>query len=401
VTKSREDLELQQLTEIDGEFCVPTQVGEARHVIDWGPFEAPRSPWYVVRKLLLFVPAMYLFILAVQIMKSGAAALGPQIEGQFPFANGISTLGFGWLGAYFVLSGSPVAATAISLFGAGTLTKLQTFTMLSGSRLGASFIVLLTAFLYAFRNRRDPNRNEPIAMGIQALTMTALVYLPGMMIGYAIIRGGLLDGLNLHASTELEAALSVVWGPIVDAVESVVPGALLFLVGLAVILASFKLLDRVLPGVSSDSTAAKRASWLRHPWTMFALGCLVATLTLSVSVALTVLIPLAVKGYVRRDEALPYIMGANITTLADTLVVAMLQRDPAAAQIVLAEAIGVTIVSLAILMFWYQPVKRAVIRLDDHLIASPRRIAVFVGVLFVLPVSFLLSGLWIGPIAQP
>jgi solute carrier family 34 (sodium-dependent phosphate cotransporter) len=401
VTKSREDLELQQLTEIDGEFCVPTQVGEARHMIDWGPFEAPRSPWYVVRKLLLFVPAMYLFILAVQIMKSGAAALGPQIEGQFPFANGISTLGFGWLGAYFVLSGSPVAATAISLFGAGTLTKLQTFTMLSGSRLGASFIVLLTAFLYAFRNRRDPNRNEPIAMGIQALTMTALVYLPGMMIGYAIIRGGLLDGLNLHASTELEAALSVVWGPIVDAVESVVPGALLFLVGLAVILASFKLLDRVLPGVSSDSTAAKRASWLRHPWTMFALGCLVATLTLSVSVALTVLIPLAVKGYVRRDEALPYIMGANITTLADTLVVAMLQRDPAAAQIVLAEAIGVTIVSLAILMFWYQPVKRAVIRLDDHLIASPRRIAVFVGVLFVLPVSFLLSGLWIGPIAQP
>jgi solute carrier family 34 (sodium-dependent phosphate cotransporter) len=400
LTKSREEIELQQLTEIDGEFCVPTQVGEARHLLDWGPFEAPHNVWYVVRKLLLFLPAMYLFILAVQIMKAGAAAIGPQIEGQFPFANGISTLGFGWLGAYFVLSGSPVAATAISLFGAGTLSKLQTFTMLSGSRLGASFIVLLTGFLYAFRHRRDPNRREPIGMGIQALTMTALVYLPGMMIGYAIIRSGLLDGLNLHASAELEAALSMVWGPVVDAIDSVVPDALLFLAGLAVILASFKLLDRVLPQVSGDSTAAKRAAWLKHPWTMFALGCVVATLTLSVSVALTVLIPLAVKGYVRRDEALPYIMGANITTLADTLVVAMLQRDPAAAQIVLAEAIGVTIVSLAILAFWYQPVKRTVIWLDDELVVSNRRLAVFVGILFFLPVSFLLSGLWIGPIVQ-
>jgi hypothetical protein len=400
VTKSREDLELQQLAEIDGEFCVPTQVGEARHLIDWGPFEPPRGAGYVVRKLLLFVPAMYLFILAVQIMKAGAAAIGPQIQGQFPFANGISTLGFGWLGAYFVLSGSPVAATAISLFGAGTLTKLQTFTMLSGSRLGASFIVLLTGFLYAFRNRKDPNRREPIAVGIQALTMTALVYLPGMMIGYGIIRSGLLDGVNLHASAQLEAAMSVVWGPVVDAIHSVVPDALLFLAGLLVILASFKLLDRVLPQVSGDSTAAKRATWLRHPWTMFALGCAVATLTLSVSVALTVLIPLAVKGYVRRDEALPYIMGANITTLADTLVVAMLQRDPVAAQIVLAEAIGVTLVSLAILAFWYQPVKRAVIRLDDELVRSNRRIALFVGILFVLPISFLLSGLWIGPIVQ-
>jgi solute carrier family 34 (sodium-dependent phosphate cotransporter) len=400
MTKSRDELEIEKLVEIDGEFCVPHEVNEARHLVDWGPFEPPRSAWYIVHKFLLFVPAMYLFILAVQIMKAGATAIGPQIQGQFPFANGVSTLGFGWLGAYFVLSGSPVAASAISLFGAGTLTKLQTFTMLSGSRLGASFIVLLTGFLYALRNRNDRNRTEPIGMGIQALTMTALVYIPGMMIGYTIIKVGLLDGVSLHATDQLEAALSTVWGPIVDRVEAVVPDALLFLVGLLVILASFKLLDRVLPRVSGDSTAAKRASWLKHPWTMFALGCIVATLTLSVSVALTVLIPLAVKGYVRRDEALPYIMGANITTLADTLVVAMLQRDPAAAQIVLAEAIGVTIVSLAVLAFWYQPVKRSVIRLDDYLVASNRRLLAFVAVLFVLPVSFLLSGLWIGPIVR-
>ena len=400
MTKNWEEVELEKLVEIDGEFCVPHELNEARHVVDWGPFEPPRGAWYIVRKLLLFLPAMYLFILAVQIMKSGAAAIGPQIQGQFPFANGISTLGFGWLGAYFVLSGSPVAATAISLFGAGTLTKLQTFTMLSGSRLGASFIVLLTGFIYALRNRRDPNRNEPIGMGIQALTMTALVYIPGMMIGYGIIRSGLLDGVNLHSSEGLEATLTRIWGPIIDRVESIVPDAFLFLAGLLVILASFKILDRVLPQVSGDTTAAKRASWLKRPWTMFALGCIVATLTLSVSVALTVLIPLAVKGYVRRDEALPYIMGANITTLADTLVVAMLQKDPVAAQIVLAEAIGVTLVSLAILAFWYQPVKRSVIRLDDYLVASNRRLLAFVAILFVLPVSFLLSGLWIGPIVQ-
>ena len=125
MTKTPDELELEKLVEIDGEYCVPHEVNEARHVVDWGPFEPPRGAGYVIRKLLLFLPAMYLFILAVQIMKTGAAAIGPDIEGQFPFANGISTLGFGWLGAYFVLSGSPVAATAISLFGAGTLTKLQ------------------------------------------------------------------------------------------------------------------------------------------------------------------------------------------------------------------------------------------------------------------------------------
>jgi sodium-dependent phosphate cotransporter len=89
-------------------------------------------------------------------------------------------------------------------------------------------------------------------------------------------------------------------------------------------------------------------------------------------------------------------MGANITTLADTLVVAMLQSTPVATQIVLAEAVGVTIVSLLILAFVYQPIKRTVIALDDWLVASNRRLAGFVGVLFLLPIGFLLPGLFWG-----
>jgi Na+/phosphate symporter len=125
---------------------------------------------------------------------------------------------------------------------------------------------------------------------------------------------------------------------------------------------------------------------------MFFLGCIVATLTLSVSVALTVLVPLAAKGLIKREEALPYIMGANITTLADTLVVAMLQPTPDAAQVVLAEAIGVTIVSLVILAFLYKPVQRSVLRLDDYLVASNRRLALFVGTLFLAPIALLATG---------
>ena len=385
------------LIEVDGEFCVPFEAGQRRHYIDLGPFEVERSPWYVVKKILLFIPAMFLFILAIQLMKSGATAVGPSIEGQFPFANGFSTMGTGWLGAYFVLSGSPVAATAISLFGAGTIDKLQAFTMLSGSRLGASFIVLVTGFLYAMKHKDRP-RGDSIGIGIQAMTMTAITYIPGMFIGYSILRAGLLDGFDLHASGKLDAILGRLWGPFVDLAETHLPGWALFLTGIGVILVSFNLIDRVLPQVSSDATASKRQAWLKHPWTMFALGCLVATLTLSVSVALTVLVPLAAKGYVKRDEALPYIMGANITTLADTLVVAMLQNTPVAAQVVLAEAIGVTIVSLVILGFFYKPVKSTVMGLDDYLVASNRRLAIFVGGLFLVPIALILSGLFYTPL---
>ena len=218
--EAKRDLEREaNLVEVDGEFCVPFEADQTRHYIDLGPFEVERSSWYFVKKVLLFLPAIFLFILAIQLMKSGAQAVGPSIEGQFPFANGLSTLGTGWLGAYFVLSGSPVAATAISLFGAGTISKFQAFTMLSGSRLGASFIVLLTGFLYATKHKDRP-RGDSIGIGIQAMMMTAITYIPGMLIGYGIIRAGWLDGFNLHASGKLDAILGKLWGPFVDLAEA-------------------------------------------------------------------------------------------------------------------------------------------------------------------------------------
>jgi solute carrier family 34 (sodium-dependent phosphate cotransporter) len=386
-----------QAVEVDGEFCIPQEEGEARHYIDLGPLfgEVERSTWYFAKKVLLFFPAIFLFILAIQLMKAGAQAVGPSIEHGFPFANPAATMGTGWLGAYLVLSGSPVAATAISFFGAGTITRFETLTMLSGSRLGASFIVLVTGFLYAVRkSSTSRRRNEGLGVGIQAMTMTAVQYLPGMLLAFLILRADTLDGIAWHASDKLDAFLGVLWGPFVDLAENNLPGWALFLVGLLTILVSFNILDRVLPEVRSDAAASKRTSWLKKPWTMFLLGCLVATLTLSVSVALTVLVPLAVKGYVKRDEALPYIMGANITTLADTLVVAMLQSDPDAARIVLAEAIGVTIVSLLLLAFLYRPVKRGVLGLEDALVTDNRKLATFVGFLFLVPIALICSGLF-------
>ncbi len=231
------------------------------------------------------------------------------------------------------------------------------------------------------------------AVGIQAMTMTMVQYLPGMVLAALILRAGLLDGVHWHASGKMEAVLGKLWGPFVDAAEAHLPGWALFVVGIATILVSFNLIDRVLPQIDSDSTVSKRRTWLTHPWMMFFLGCIVATLTLSVSVALTVLVPLAVKGYVKRDQALPYIMGANITTLADTLVVAMLQKTPVAAQIVLAEAIGVSLVSIGILAFLYGPTKRNVLAFDDWLTADNRRLAGFVGALFAVPILAIGSGL--------
>jgi len=356
--------------------------------------------WLAVgRKVASGLAALFLFVLALQLMKSGAVEVAPTLRDSPLFSNGASTLGAGWLGAYLVLSGSPIAAVSLGLFAGGAITKLQTLTMLSGSRLGASFIVLLVGFLYALRNK-GANREESVGMGILALTLTAIAYLPGMTLGYLLLRSGFLDGIGWRTSGDVTSIIDFVWGPTQSFFTTHLPGWLLLPVGLVVILLSFKLLDQVLPQMSGNRVAGKRGEWMRRPWPMFLLGCLVATLTLSVSVALTVLVPLASRGYVNREQSIPYIMGANITTLADTLVAAMLLRNAGAVQIVLAEAIGVSIVSMIYLALFYGFIKRSVITFDDWLVASNRRLWTFVAGLFVFPLVLLTSGLWLGPFAS-
>lgn len=359
-----------------------------------------RRDWLrLAGKLASGIAALFLLVLSLQLMKSGAAAIAPTVRNHPLFSNGASTLGAGWLGAYLVLSGSPIAAVSLGLFSGGAITELQTFTMLSGSRLGASFVVLLVGFLYSVRNR-GANRAESVGMGILALTLTAIVYVPGMAIGYGILRAGLLDGIRWKTSGEVTSMVDFIWGPTQRLIADILPGWLLLPAGLGVILLSFKLLDRVLPQVSGTQITGRRAEWLKRPWPMFALGCLVATLTLSVSVALVVLVPLASRGYVKRDESFPYIMGANITTLADTLVAAMLLRNAAAVQIVLAQAAAVFLVSVLFLALAYAPMKRGVLGLNDWLVASNRRLWTFVVVLFAMPAILLTSGLWLGPFTR-
>jgi solute carrier family 34 (sodium-dependent phosphate cotransporter) len=358
----------------------------------------PRRPLRLAIKIASFAVALFLFVLAIQLMKEGAKALAPALSDSPLFSNAVSTLGAGWLGAYVVLSGSPIAAVALSLYVGGAATELQTFTMLSGSRLGASFVVLLVGFLYSLRNR-GRNRGESIGMGVLALSLTAVVYVPGMLLGYGILKSGMLDGINWSASGDVLSIVDVIWGPALDALTTL-PGWTLLPIGLGIILVSFRLLDNVLPQLDGERHGSGKGAWMKRPWPMFGLGCLVATLTLSVSVALTLLVPLASRGYIKREESIPYIMGANITTLADTLVAAMILGSPVAVQIVLAEAIAVSIVSLFYLALVYGPLVRSIMALDDWVVSSNRRLWFFVAILFVLPAMFLTSGIWIGPIAH-
>ena len=188
--------------------------------------------------------------------------------------------------------------------------------MLTGSRLGAAFVVLVTAVVYALRGGKG-HRRAPLSTAVTCLCTTALIYVPAAFLGLALLSWGRFHSLELTSPAQFADLIDLVYGDLIDRVKGW-PAPLVFLGGLGVLLVAFRLIDTVLPTLGGRAVEGRRRDWLGRKWPMFAVGSAVALVTMSVSVALTVLVPLVAKNYVKRQNIIPYIMGANITTVSYT-----------------------------------------------------------------------------------
>lgn len=350
----------------------------------------PPERHYSVPRIAVFaILGLGLFVVALGLMRSGAAEIAPALRGSAFTDNAWSTLGLGWLGACIVLSGSPVAASALTLFDGGSIDRGQSFTMLTGSRLGAAFVVLVAGAIYALRHRTGSARRAPISIGILSLLMTMVIYVPGAIVGYVLLQRGTFDGLKVGTSPSIRSATDVAFGPILDAARTLLPNWALFPAGVIVLIIGFWLIDKVMPSIGVEQTEDRPQAWYTKKWTMFWLGCGVTLLTLSVSVSLTVLVPLVAKGYLRRANTLPYIAGANITTLADTLVAAILLGNLDAVRVVVAVTLSVSVFTVFVLTFMYPALRRMCLGVANFVLVSPVRLAVFVGALLAVPLGLI------------
>lgn len=340
------------------------------------------------RKIVLFCLALVLFIFALQLLKSGAKALVPFVRDGLAVQNAANALGFGWLFAYVALSGSPVAATALTLFDAGALSDIGAFAMIAGSRLGAAFIVLAIGFVYTLRGHE---RQGSLAMGLLSFVITAAIYLPGLVVGYWLLQSGAFDGLQPAGPLGVVEIIDLAFAPLVGLAERNLPHWVVFGIGFGILWYSLNLIDHALPDMRlKEGAFSGMARLLYRPLFTFALGLAVTTVTMSVSVSLSVLVPLSARGYIRRENVIPYIMGANITTFVDTLVAALLLNNPRAFTVVLVEMVSVALVSLLLLLFVYRPYERLVLRLVELIGQRRRHMAVFLIIILGVPIALML-----------
>src|SRR2546428_6605899 len=179
--------------------------------------------------------ALFLFVLALHLLKSGAGGLKPILKA-LSVHGPVNFLGFGWLGAYTVLSGSPVAAISLSLFSKGTITDVEAFAMINGSRLGASFIVLFVGFLMYVAHKRSA---DGLFIGVVALLTAFTLWLPVLPIGILILHEGWFDSIRMGSPGPITSLVNVVYDPIVNRIADNVPTIVVFGIGIGILMTAF------------------------------------------------------------------------------------------------------------------------------------------------------------------
>lgn len=348
-----------------------------------------KDRWRRWRKAGLAIAGLLLFVLALELMKEGAKGLAPFLRGHLEITHVADSLGFGWLMAYLILSGSPVAAAAVALLSARALTALQGFTMIAGSRLGASSIVLLIGFIY--HALRGQERWIAYTPGVLSFIITGSLQLAAVPLGLLLLGQGWTVSLSPPSLERLSVGVNRGLDPLLRPLAALLPDGALFVLGVGLAMLSFRLFDQVTPQIRLERTDFDQVPRLVYrPEVMFLTGLAITLVTMSVSLSVSILVPLSARGYMRRENIIPYILGANISTMVDTLIAAALLGDPQAVAVVLTYLICATLASLPIVLLAYRPYEWAVSRLLAWITRRRRNFAFFLAVIVLLPVVLIL-----------
>lgn len=340
----------------------------------------PRTALRVGAILLCLVA----FLLAVRLLGVAGGRLAPILRDRLQdvLSGHVSALGAGWLFTYVLTNGSVVAALAVALFASGVFDGSVLLLTVAGTRLGsAGFVVLLGGIDWL---RRRASIQQALGLGLLTFVVTHTIYLPTTAVAYALrgsferipVRFAVLSNLDMGTIRRLRD-LSI------DLVEAVGSGPAIA-TGFLLLFGSLYALDRVLTGFDEERLVDGLP--LARPWLAFLAGIAVTTATASISFSVGAAVPLYIRGYVGARSISPYILGANVATLFDTILAGIVLRHPAAVATLVGLTIVVTIFTLLAMAFYdrYFGVVEAIM---DWMTSSRRAFAVSCLGLLLAPIG--------------
>ncbi len=340
-----------------------------------------------LRSVALVAVAAVAFLFAVQLLSEALRTLSPAILPVFRRGalDGVQLVGASWLAAYVVMNGSAVAAIALSLFSAGLIGVVELFLLIAGSRLGAAGIVLLIGALEYLRIR-EYSLAGAMRLGILTFVVSFTIYAPATALGAGVIRSIDRDAWRAGVEVGADPGGIGVLGPYTAGTIRQIGAAPSALLALLLFLGSLHLLDGLVDQVDTGWLRDRVFVLLRRRWLSFGIGLGVTAAATSVAFSTGLIVPIYNRGYITRREIVPYVVGASLGTLTDTLLVALVLDSHVGVATVLV-LFAVAAVCAGVALSFYDVYYGGVDAVQERLLRDERSFAAFLTALVVVPLA--------------
>lgn len=304
-----------------------------------------------LKRFFYAASSIFVFVFGLQLLGESTQAVAGSLEGviKMLISGDISALGAGWFLAYMVLNGATSAAIGIAFLESGLIEVSNAFMMVGGSRLGASFIVVFIGLL-EYLQGKNPDIRDSCSVGILQFITTYAAYIPAVVIGYLVLENFDTSLLAVSAPESLAYSLDMLFGGLSSLLASYLGPFFLFLSSILVLIWSLQMFDRGFKGISEEKFRSKYLRFqFTNKWVAFGMGAGITLVTTSVALSVGIIVPLYNRGYFRRKEIIPYLMGANITTMISSIMAAAVMESQQGMMVALVLTSAVLLTTVALL----------------------------------------------------
>ncbi|OEK05922.1 Na/Pi symporter [Roseivirga misakiensis] len=296
-----------------------------------------RKPYGLLLFTVLFLLAVGLFLLAIELVSGSVLMLGKESVESILLVTSNPFIGLfiGLLATALLQSSSTVTAMTVAIVASGSLSLSNAIPIVMGANIGTTLTSTLVSLSFI------TNRNEfrkAISAGtihdffniFTVLIVFPLEYYYGLL-GYCATQLTSLIGGGGNGTGILNGSVEIGYSRITDFLLGVLPqNVISVIIGLVLLFISIKFLSSVIYSQLIGRSKDRLKKYVfKDPYRSFGWGTLITASVQSSSITTSLIVPLVASGKVKLNNAFPFIMGANIGTTITALLAAFNRSDAA------------------------------------------------------------------------
>ncbi|MBI5754987.1 hypothetical protein HZA41_02090 [Candidatus Peregrinibacteria bacterium] len=287
------------------------------------------------------------FILAIEFIKVGIEPFSDTLREYIKqYVNSsLASMGIGWFTSFLTVNSTSIAVLGMNLVGHDILNFDEGFYLILGSRIGSAAVILFLGIIFYLKGqsyRRSINVGLLTFLAILSTSLLAIFF--GKILHLLKIDENMAQALHSPGQGPMTKFISESFTHNIAAISlSQIGPVLTFLIGFIMVILVIELLNKVFYIIDfSEHDFEKNpfryqlSKLLRTRFFAFLMGTIIGALTLSITVTLSILIPLythetlvsKIKELFNKNTSLasrmliPYALGANLGSFLDTFVFA-------------------------------------------------------------------------------